>query len=61
MTNKLILISLILCVISSVDSLKLGNLCKNDIFEYKGIEVNSFYKTPQQVSWNSNEPIAIFN
>ena len=48
MTNKLILISLILCVSSSVDSLKLSDLSKYDVFEYNGLEVNSFYKISKQ-------------
>ena len=57
MTNKLILITLILFVSSSVDSLKLMNICKEDVFEYiNGIEVNSFYKIRQHVSLNSNDP-----
>ena len=50
MTNKLILIVLILCVSSSVGSLKLENICKQYVFEYNGLEVNSFYKIPQHVS-----------
>ena len=50
MTNKLILIALILCVSSSVSSLKLENICKDDVFEYNGLEVNSLYKISQHVS-----------
>ena len=53
-TNKLILIALILCVSSSVDSLKLGNICKDDVIEYNGLEVNSFYKIAKNVSLDSN-------
>ena len=54
-TNKLILIVLMLCVSSSVDSLKLGNICNQDVFLYNGSEVNSFYKMPQHVSLDSRE------
>ena len=61
MANKLILIALILFVSSSVDSLKLGNICKQDVFEYNDLEVNSFYKIPQQVSLDSNEPLTMLN
>ena len=52
MANNLILIVLIICVSSSADSLKLGNICKDEVFKNveNGIEVNSFYKIPQQVS-----------
>ena len=58
MTNKLILVALLLCVSSSVDSLELGNICKQDVFKYRGLEVNSFYKIPQNVSLDPNESIA---
>ena len=61
MTNKLILIGLILCVSSSVDSLKLGNICKPDVFKYNGLVVNSFYKIPQHVSLNPNLSLEMFN
>ena len=53
MTNKLSLISLILYVSSSANSLKLEDICKQDIFNYNDIEVNSFYKIPQHVSFRS--------
>ena len=59
MTNKLILIALILCVSSSVDSLKLTNICKDYVFEYNGLKVNSFLKMPQKVSLDPNRLIAI--
>ena len=59
MTNKLILVALILCVSSSVNSLKLGNLCKQDCGEYIDLEVNAFYKIPTQVSLDSNESLAM--
>ena len=59
MTNKFVLIALILCVSSSVNSLKLGNLCKQDCGEYIDLEVNSFYKIPTQVSLDSNESLAM--
>ena len=49
MNDKLILIALILCISSSVDSLKLTNICKDDVFEYNGLKVNSFYKIRQHV------------
>ena len=54
MTNKLILVALILCVSSSVDSLKLGNICKDGLFKYNELEVNSFYRIPQHVSLDPN-------
>ena len=55
MTNKLILVALILCVSSLVDSLKLGKICKHNVVRfYKGLEVNSFYKISQHVSLDSN-------
>ena len=54
MTNQLILIALILCV-SSMDSLKLSNICKQDTFEYNGLVMNSFYKIPQRVSLDPNQ------
>ena len=50
MTNKLILVALILCVSSSVDSLKLSNICKKWVPIYNELEVNSFYRIHQQVS-----------
>ena len=55
--NKLILITLILYMSSSADSLKLGSICKQDVFNYNGIEVNSFYKISQHVSLDPNESI----
>ena len=58
MTNKLILVALLLCVSSSVYSLELGNICKQDVFTYRGLEVNSFYKIPQNVSSDPNESLA---
>ena len=56
-TNKLSLIVLILFVSSSVDSLELRNICKEDVFRYNGLEVNSFYKIPTHVSLDSNRVI----
>ena len=61
MTNKLILFALILCVGSSVGSLKLGNICKKDVFRYDGLKVNSFYKIRQNVSLDPNESLEILN
>ena len=62
LANKLISIALLLCVSSSVDSLKLGNLCKELVFTYfNGVKVNSFYKIPQQVSLNPNESLEALN
>ena len=55
MINKLILMASILCASSSVDSLKLGNICNDDVFKFNGLEVNSFYKIRQHVSLDSNE------
>ena len=55
MTNKLILVALILCVSSSVGSLKLKSICNYEEFKYNGLKVNSFYKIPQHVSLNLNE------
>ena len=60
MTNRLILISLILYMSSSVDSLKLGNICKQNVYSFKGLEVNSFYKISQHVSLGSNESLEMF-
>ena len=54
MTDKLILILLIFFVSSSVDSLKLENICEDGVFEYNGLEVNSFYKIPQHVGLDLN-------
>ena len=61
MMTRFILIALILCVSSWVDSLKLGNICKNDVIDFNGLEVNSFYKIPQQVSLDPNELLAMLN
>ena len=66
MTNMLILIGLILCVSSSVDSLELGKICFRDVFEYgrpgyNALEVNSFYRIPTSVSLDPNESLAMFN
>ena len=61
MTNKLVFIALILFMSSSVYSLKLGNICMLDVFEYNGLEVNTFYKLPTHVSLDPNESFAIFN
>ena len=55
------LITLILFVSSSVDSLKLGNICKQDITTINGFKVNSFYKIPQNVSLDPNETLEVFN
>ena len=61
LTNKLFLIALILCVSSSVDSLKLGNMCKINVFQYQDTKVNSFYKIQQQVSLDPNGVISNVN
>ena len=62
MINKLIFIALILCVSSSVHSLKLGKICKDDEFKvYNGLEVNSFYKIPDYVSLGPKKSLAMFN
>ena len=63
MANKLILVALILCVGSSVHSLKLNDICNYGVIEYNGLEVNSFYTLPepQQVSLDPNKSFAIFN
>ena len=60
-TNKLILIALILCVSSSVYSLELGTICKQDVFknDVNGLEVNSFYKIRQKVSLDSNDSLVM--
>ena len=44
MKNNLILLTgLILCISSSVICVKLENLCRQDIFEYDGIQVNAVH------------------
>ena len=60
MSNKLILIALILFGSSSVDSLELNDICNYNVIEYNGLAVNSFYTTLQHVSLNLNELLSMF-
>lgn len=42
--NKSLVLSVVLCVVWSVNCIELENLCKNSHFQYKDVSVNAFYR-----------------
>lgn len=46
------LILLLLCICSSAKCVQLENLCSADRFDYKKLDVNSFYRIRQQITFD---------
>ena len=49
--NKFLVLA-VLCI-ASASCVELENLCSSDSFDYKGVQVNAFYRVQQNITFES--------